>query len=103
MDIPADEIVTWVVICIIVLSTTIGAVRKIHPFVKKFTNFMDDWIGEPERPGVESRPGVMERLHRLENLSLSTNYHVRPNHGGSSHDELVRKVDQIATKIESGR
>jgi len=35
---------------------------------KKIDNFLDDWFGEPERPGVAARPGFPERIARLERI-----------------------------------
>lgn len=35
---------------------------------KRLTDFLDDWNGEPARPGVEARPGFPERIARLEKL-----------------------------------
>jgi hypothetical protein len=33
---------------------------------RRVDEFIDDWRGEPERPGVSPRPGVMERMAGLE-------------------------------------
>lgn len=45
----------------------------------------DDWKGEPDRPGVRGRPGVMERLDRIER-------ELHPN-GGSSLRDAVNRVE----------
>lgn len=49
--------------------------------------FLDDWNGEPARPGVAARPGAMARLAQLEKNSGSTMV--------DKVDELVVKVDRI--------
>lgn len=52
----------------------------------------DDWRGEPDRPGVTGRRGVMERLSAIEK-ELTYN-------GGKSTKDmltaLARKVDEVA-------
>lgn len=45
----------------------------------------DDWKGEPARPGVRGRLGVMERLDRIEK-------ELQPN-GGSSMRDAVNRVE----------
>lgn len=49
-----------------------GAVvaRTVRQVDKKVSGFLRDWHGEPERPGVPARAGVMERLERTE-LSIT--------------------------------
>jgi hypothetical protein len=32
----------------------------------KVDEFLEDWNGTPARPGVDARPGAMERLDRIE-------------------------------------
>lgn len=54
---------------LLAVPTTLGALvfRPVSRFIRKFSQFLDDWTGEPERPGIAARkPGVMERLHRME-------------------------------------
>lgn len=48
---------------------------------KKIESFLDDWIGEPARPGVPERLGVMDRISRIE-------HEVKPNGGSSMRDEI---------------
>ena len=58
---------------IIVISLLITAIIVITRFFLKirststrFDAFMDDWYGEDPRPGITPRPGVLSRLHSLE-------------------------------------
>lgn len=43
--------------------------------------FDADWYGEPARPGVEARPGVMERLRGIEK-------ELHPNGGSTMRDAI---------------
>ncbi|MGW6391240.1 hypothetical protein ACWFR1_12225 [Streptomyces sp. NPDC055103] len=55
---------------------------------RKFNNFMDDWAGEPERPGVPARPGVMERMSGMEERLTRFEHELYPNSGGSLRDAV---------------
>ncbi|MGW0763008.1 hypothetical protein ACWD1Y_42205 [Streptomyces sp. NPDC002814] len=41
-------------------------VRGVARFGRRVNEFMDDWRGEPSRPGVKERSGVMARMAGLE-------------------------------------
>lgn len=56
--------------------------------LKRFTRFLDDYEGTPERPGVPARPGVMERLLLIEMLV------------GDVHYELPRNGKPLAVKVD---
>lgn len=50
---------------------TVGAgayelIKSMRRMTKKFDQFSEDWNGTDARPGVPARPGVMERLSRIE-------------------------------------
>lgn len=71
---------------------------------RQMRQFLTDWFGEPARPGVEERPGVMVRLQEhadllqahtdlLQGLSgrvSAVEAEMQPNHGSSLRDELRR-------------
>lgn len=91
---------------------------KVFPFLRKITHFIDDVAGEPARPGVVARPGLMERLSVVEekqdeqSVSLAqqsaalavVRHEVTTNHGSSLKDavkNLERKFDEhLETKNE---
>lgn len=54
--------------------------------------FLEDWRGEPSRPGVPGRAGVLERLEALESATATIRAEVTPNGGGSIKD-AVRRID----------
>lgn len=87
----------------------IVAARKAWPWLSRVKDFIDDLMGEPERPGVPARPGVMARLaaHEGEMVTLrvevtsvralaeSAEYHSKPNGGGSAYDLLMAEVRSL--------
>jgi hypothetical protein len=74
--------------------------KPFHTKVKRFSEwadkFMRDWSGEPEEPGRDRTPGVMERLNKLDG-ELSNN-------GGKSTKDVVDKLfanqERIITTFE---
>lgn len=73
------------------------AVRRMAPGIRRIVHLVDDLTGEPERPGVPARPGVMERLQQLDDRTAE----LKPN-GGSSIKDQVNRIDQRMSEI-SGR
>lgn len=57
---------------------------------KRITDFLDDWNGEPPRPGVDARPGFPDRIASLEHTvsnGLSAN---------------VKDIQQRVIRLEKG-
>ena len=95
---------------IVGLLAAIGAIwasiKWIRPALRAITNFLDDWNGEPERPGVPGRAGVLEQIADLRTdvdlaktlardaaeSSADAAFHSKPNHGSSSYDALMKQV-----------
>jgi hypothetical protein len=73
------------------------AIKKMAPGIRRVVHLVDDLTGEPERPGVPGRPGVMERLHQLDARTAE----LSPN-GGESIKDRVTRIDTRMTEI-SGR
>ncbi|MGW2951477.1 hypothetical protein [Streptomyces eurythermus] len=65
-------------------------VRGVSHVTTRASQFLDDWYGEGERPGVPARPGVMERLSVLEGYLRSVQHEVKPNSGASLRDAVDR-------------
>ncbi|MFD8529401.1 hypothetical protein ACFV0L_18475 [Streptosporangium canum] len=55
-------------------------------------NFLDDWQGESERPGVPARPGIAARIAQIED-------ELRPNHGSSLRD-AVNRTESGVRRVE---
>lgn len=103
---PETMLLTSIASIVITLLGAWFAIQKfISPFFKRvrkwmttWENFMDDWFGEEERPGVPKRAGVMERLATLD-------HELKPNGGGSMKDAINRietKVGEIDNRLEDG-
>ena len=48
------------------LAVVLPLVAAFTPKARRFLHFIDDLMGEEERPGAERRPGILERLMLLE-------------------------------------
>jgi len=71
-----------------VLALTWGVVRKVWPLLKRLADFLDDVMGEPARPGVPARLGLMERVMRVE-------HELFPNSGKSLRDQTNRMEQKL--------
>lgn len=72
------------------LGVITKGVKIVLKLARRVSEFLDDWNGEPERDGVEARPGVMKRLAALEEL--------KENHGGSIKD-AVKRIDENLVQL----
>lgn len=70
----------------LVIGAIIWLVKVAWPFVRKLSHFVDDVAGEPDRPGVPGRPGLMVRVAHIE-------HEVKTNHGSSLKD-AVKRVEE---------
>ena len=48
------------------LAVVLPLVAALTPKARRFLHFIDDLMGEEERPGADRRPGILERLRLLE-------------------------------------
>lgn len=72
-------------------------VYRISRYLDHLTAMLEAWEGSP------SRPGVLERLDDIEDKLNDVQYHVKPNHGGSSIDAQNRQLQEIITHLRSKR
>lgn len=106
---------------IVGLLAAIGAIwasiKWVRPALRAITNFLDDWNGEPERPGVPGRAGVLEQIADLRTdvdlakalardaaeSSADAAFHSKPNHGSSSYDALMKQVRATGEAISESQ
>jgi hypothetical protein len=86
-------LLTWLT-CLVTLSGLIITVLK---YGRRIMQMVEDFNGEPERPGVPAKPGVMERLQTLDAQVAVVHAEVNYNHGGSIKDV----VDRIEGDVKS--
>lgn len=92
---PLDTAAVWAAAVVAVTAVLGGAwrvLRRGRRVARRLDQFIDDWQGTPDRPGVEGRPGVMERLSMIEQRVGIVMHEVRPN-GGASLRDAVHRVD----------
>lgn len=61
-SIPVGQVIAFFVVVVGFGTVLLALWRKLRPL----ENFFKDWNGEPARPGVDARPGVMVRLDSIE-------------------------------------
>lgn len=72
------------------LGVLIGGGKWMFGTLRKINDFLEDWRGEDSRPGYPGRPGVLERLVKLEEHAATTTHEVQPNSGSSMKDAINR-------------
>ena len=99
------------VVIVVTAVLTIG--RKMFAFFRRVGQFLVDWNGEEERPGVPRKRGVMERLtsqdrqldHQDGQLSdlkarLATVEGELQNNSGSTVKDAVHRMDRRVAKMD---
>lgn len=100
------------------IGAVLAGIKWVKPAILVVRHFVDAWNGEPARPGVQARPGVMEQLADLTTeiaelrqgvglaqtlaknaaeSSADAAFHSKPNHGHSSYDDLVKMITRLQT------
>ena len=92
-----------------VVGTAVGALSKwvIVPIVKfgrTAMQFFEDFYGSPARPGVEARPGVLDRLKVIEHKTDRAEFHLgngNPVPLRSVVEQHTESIAKIQTQINS--
>lgn len=112
-----------VVIIAAVLAAVIAifkAFRSFNTLIGKFNQFFEDWYGEDKRDGVDARPGVLTRIHNLEEsrqentvtlaeIQDSVNKiqvqvaHELNRNGGSSTKDAATEALRVAREIQQAQ
>lgn len=93
---PVDALVVWSLAAVAIagaLALIWRAVQTVRRIARRVDDFVDDWQGVPPRPGVAERPGVMDRLDRIEGRISRVEHELQPNSGRSLRD-AVDRVDR---------
>lgn len=107
-----DQVLFWGGIASLVLAVSTGVWRVLRVLVRLVKNveqYMTDWYGEPERPGVPHRPGVLVRLQRAEEGLTGIGdrlgrleHEMQPNSGTSLRDAVDRVSEALALLLPDG-
>lgn len=84
-----------VIVGVITLTTIVGK------FVYRFTRFLDHLSAMLTAwEGTSDKPGVVARLDDIEDKLKDVQYHVKPNHGGSTIDAQNRQLKEILSYLK---
>jgi hypothetical protein len=106
-----------------VVAAVVAIIKGINSLKKttdKMDAFFDDWYGESPRPGVEPRPGVLLRLHALEDDRMANSltlgeiqntvneiqeqvHHELNRNGGGSTKDAAHEALRVANEIKAAQ
>lgn len=76
------------------IITALGVIGRLALSARRFFRatgqFLDDWTGQPARPGHRARPGIPQRLEALETGQAEIRAQLRTNDGSSLRDAVDR-------------
>ncbi|GGX37779.1 hypothetical protein [Streptomyces chryseus] len=94
-----DTVLVWGGAVTMLLALGTAAWRLMRGGVriaKRVDYFIDDWYGEPGRPGIPDRPGVMERIGGIEDRLTRVEHELYPNSGGSLRDAVDQANERLS-------
>ena len=83
-------------LAIAVAGVAAWGLRWAWHILKRTTHFLDDFFGEPARDGLPATPGVMARLHSMEEIVAGISMEVHPNSGHSLRDLVHQTAVDVA-------
>lgn len=80
-----------------------AAIAKAWPRARRLGHLIDDLAGEPPRPGVPARPGVMVRLEQLERRLATVETHSAQlvTNGGAHLADAIHRIEKNSRAVES--
>lgn len=94
-----DTVLVWGGATTMLLALGTAAWRLMRGGVRiarRVDHFIDDWYGEEGRPGIPSRPGVMERMSGIEDRLKVLEHEMYPNSGASLRDAVDLANERLA-------
>lgn len=83
------------VVGVMTLMTIVGkSVYRFTRFLDHLSAMLATW------EGTSDRPGVVARLDDIEDKLKDVQYHVKPNHGGSTIDAQNRQLKEILSYLK---
>lgn len=83
------------IIGVISLLTIVGRfIYRVTRFMDHLSTMMNAWDGK------DGMPSVLDRLEDIEEKLKDVQYHVKPNHGGSSVDAQNRQLREIISYLK---
>jgi len=80
---------------VISLLTIVGRfIYRVTRFMDHLSTMMNAWDGK------DGLPSVLDRLEDIEEKLKDVQYHVKPNHGGSSVDAQNRQLREIISYLK---
>lgn len=80
---------------VISILTIVGRfIYRITRFMDHLSEMLNVWDGK------DGMPSVMDRLEDIEDKLKDVQYHVKPNHGGSSVDAQNRQLREIISYLK---
>lgn len=80
---------------VISLLTIVGRfIYRVTRFMDHLSTMMNVWDGK------DGMPSVLDRLEDIEDKLKDVQYHVKPNHGGSSVDAQNRQLKEIISYLK---
>lgn len=61
-----DTLAVWCVALSAIIGLLALILRSLRQGIRKLSTMLDDWHGEPARPGFDGRPGMPQRVNDLE-------------------------------------
>jgi hypothetical protein len=96
LDLTASSpVIGGIIVGIATVLAVIGwAWKQLKPPTKGIEHFLEDWNGEPARPGVPARPGMMQRVANIESSQVTTATHQ------TKADAFFEKYGPIIDKLD---
>lgn len=100
--IPAVDVFVIITIVASALVLIVRGLKWVMRIYRRISKFLDDWNGEPARPGVEARPGFPDRIAALEAEVAGVKATVT---NGLSHNvaDIQKRMTRFEQRLNGGQ